>query len=170
MTPIDDAQYSVIFSHRSMNKVPPPPPTLFVFRSLNSVWHDVFLLSNISKIFGRPSCCTRLKTHRLFQVDIDRREQCCAANYEKVVNHVGPSCYSWTMLYQHVDTVHSGPHNVPQPCSRLLISTWNKLLIFSIFTRVRVYTVDSLCEICFHILFLLLKYLIWNGENSFREL
>ena len=31
---------------------------------------------------------TRLKTHRLFQVDIDRREQCCAANYEQVVNHV----------------------------------------------------------------------------------
>ena len=28
MTPIDDAQYSVIFSHRSMNKVPPPPPPL----------------------------------------------------------------------------------------------------------------------------------------------
>ena len=26
--------------------------------------------------------------HRLFQVDIDRREQCCAANYEQVVNHV----------------------------------------------------------------------------------
>jgi hypothetical protein len=24
----------------------------------------------------------------LFQVDIDRREQCCAANYEQVVNHV----------------------------------------------------------------------------------
>jgi hypothetical protein len=40
----------------------------------------------------------RLKTHRLFQVDIDRREQCCAANYEQVVNHVVPSCYSWTML------------------------------------------------------------------------
>jgi hypothetical protein len=37
---------------------------------------------------------TRLKTHRLFQVDIDRREQCCAANYEQVVNHVVPSCYS----------------------------------------------------------------------------
>ena len=35
---------------------------------------------------------TRLKTHRLFQVDIDRREQCCAANYEQlqVVNHVVP--------------------------------------------------------------------------------
>ena len=29
---------------------------------------------------------TRLKTYRLFQVDIDRREQCCAANYEQVVN------------------------------------------------------------------------------------
>jgi hypothetical protein len=42
---------------------------------------------------------SRLKTHRLFQVDIDRREQCCAANYEQVVNHVVPSCYSWTMLY-----------------------------------------------------------------------
>ena len=37
---------------------------------------------------------TRLKTHRLLQVDIDRREQCCAANYEQVVNHVVPSCYS----------------------------------------------------------------------------
>ena len=37
---------------------------------------------------------TRLKTHRLFQVDIDRREQCCAANYEQVINHVVPSCYS----------------------------------------------------------------------------
>jgi hypothetical protein len=37
---------------------------------------------------------TRLKTHRLFQVDIDRRGQCCAANYEQVVNHVVPSCYS----------------------------------------------------------------------------
>jgi hypothetical protein len=37
---------------------------------------------------------TRLKTHRLFQVDIDRREQCCAANYEQVVNHVVPNCYS----------------------------------------------------------------------------
>jgi hypothetical protein len=24
----------------------------------------------------------------------DRREQCCAANYEQVVNHVVPSCYS----------------------------------------------------------------------------
>ena len=35
---------------------------------------------------------TRLKTHRLFQVDIDRCEQCCAANYEQVVNHVVPSC------------------------------------------------------------------------------
>ena len=31
---------------------------------------------------------------RLFQVDIDKREQCCAANYEQVVNHVVPSCYS----------------------------------------------------------------------------
>jgi hypothetical protein len=41
---------------------------------------------------------TQLKTHRLFQVDIDRREQCCVANYEQVVNHVVPSCYSWTML------------------------------------------------------------------------
>ena len=40
-----------------MNKVPhPSPPTLFMFRSLNSVLHDVFLLSNISKIFSRPSC------------------------------------------------------------------------------------------------------------------
>ena len=37
---------------------------------------------------------TRLKTHRLFQVDIDRRKQCCAANYEQVVNHAVPSCYS----------------------------------------------------------------------------
>jgi hypothetical protein len=34
------------------------------------------------------------KTHRLLQVDIDRREQCCAANYEQVVNHAVPSCYS----------------------------------------------------------------------------
>jgi hypothetical protein len=36
----------------------------------------------------------RLLTVWLFQVDIDRREQCCAANYEQVVNHVVPSCYS----------------------------------------------------------------------------
>ena len=41
-----------------------------------------------------PKPATRLKTDRLFQVDIDRREQCCAANYEQVVNHVVPSCYS----------------------------------------------------------------------------
>ena len=26
--------------------------------------------------------------HRLLQVDIDRREQCCAAKYEQVVNQV----------------------------------------------------------------------------------
>jgi hypothetical protein len=26
--------------------------------------------------------------HRLLQVDIDRRDQCCAANYEQVVNQV----------------------------------------------------------------------------------
>ena len=41
-----------------------------------------------------PLSGTRLKTHRLFQVDIDRREQCCAANYEQVANHVAPSYYS----------------------------------------------------------------------------
>jgi recombination DNA repair RAD52 pathway protein len=41
-----------------------------------------------------PRQNTPLKTHRLFQVDINRREQCCAVNYEQVVNHVVPSCYS----------------------------------------------------------------------------
>ena len=39
----------------------------------------------------RDALSTRLKTHRLFQVDIDRRERCCAANYEQVVNHVVPT-------------------------------------------------------------------------------
>ena len=34
------------------------------------------------------------KNAQLLQVDIDRCEQCCAANYEQVVNHVVPSCYS----------------------------------------------------------------------------
>ena len=43
---------------------------------------------------GLNNSDTRLKTHRLVQIDIDRREQCCAANYEQVVNHVVPSCYS----------------------------------------------------------------------------
>ena len=37
---------------------------------------------------GRMDTTTRLKTHRLLQVDIDRREQCCAANYEQVVNRM----------------------------------------------------------------------------------
>ena len=51
----------------------------------------------VGKVARWNSCSissTRLKTHRLLQVDIDRREQCCAANYEQVVNHVVPSCYS----------------------------------------------------------------------------
>jgi hypothetical protein len=51
-----------------------------------------------SSVLHQPERFYALKTHRLFQVDIDRREQCCAANYEQVVNHVVPSCYSWTML------------------------------------------------------------------------
>ena len=64
------------------------------------------------------------KTHRLFQVDIDRREQCCAANYEQVVNHV-------VELFQVV-TVEQCCNNYMltilfivgrTTCSRLLIST-----------------------------------------------
>ena len=54
----------------------------------------ISLLSGCSTQFLQSLIATRLKTHRLFQVDIDRREQCCAANYEQVVNHVVPSCYS----------------------------------------------------------------------------
>jgi hypothetical protein len=45
---------------------------------------------------------TRLKTHRLLQVDIDRREQCCAANYEQLS----------TMLFQVV--------TVGQCCNNML--------------------------------------------------
>jgi hypothetical protein len=39
-----------------------------------------------------------VKTHRLLQVDIDRREQCCAANYEQVVNHVNQQNHVKTKL------------------------------------------------------------------------
>ena len=55
------------------------------------IWYQQNASTQIARV---PRIPTRLKTHRLLQVDIDRREQCCAANYEQVVNHVVPSCYS----------------------------------------------------------------------------
>jgi hypothetical protein len=75
-------------------------PTLLLQRmvSINQGMHvfiELFTLLYIKNIGSiEIQLTTRLKTHRLFQVDIDRREQCCAANYEQVVNHVVPSCYS----------------------------------------------------------------------------
>jgi hypothetical protein len=56
--------------------------------------HEVVHRDEQAQGFMGQNAHTRLKTHRLFQVDIDRREQCCAANYEQVVNHVVPSCSS----------------------------------------------------------------------------
>jgi hypothetical protein len=53
-----------------------------------------FLSTALNTVTYNLESCIRLKTHRLFQVDIDRREQCCVANYEQVVNHVVPTCYS----------------------------------------------------------------------------
>ena len=53
--------------------------------------YSMFPSNFIREIKQLVFCGTRLKTHRLLQVDIDRREQCCAANYEQVVNHVVPS-------------------------------------------------------------------------------
>jgi hypothetical protein len=108
---------------------------------------------------------TRLKTHRLLQVDIDRREQCCAANYEQVVNHVVPSCYSWTMLQQHVDsTVHSGPHNLVHACRyQLATSCW-----FSQFLRMQlrlfIFTTIA-CDITFLTMFILI-HLVNNGYRN----
>jgi hypothetical protein len=56
--------------------------------------HLTFYHRSPEKVALHHIYITRLKTHRLFQVDINRREQCCAANCEQVVNHVVPSCYS----------------------------------------------------------------------------
>ena len=53
-----------------------------------------FLIIGTAAQLKKVNISTRLKTHRLLQVDIDRREQCCATNYEQVVNHVVPRCYS----------------------------------------------------------------------------
>ena len=47
-------------------------------------------------VLGVNASHTRLKTHRLFQVDIDRREQCCAANHTRkkaqVVTNLQQTC------------------------------------------------------------------------------
>ena len=56
----------------------------------NQLGSQSIMVKSTSAIFTMVNCPTRLKTHRLFQVDIDRREQCCAANCEQVVNHVVP--------------------------------------------------------------------------------
>jgi hypothetical protein len=41
------------------------------------------------------------KINNLFQIDIDRREQCCAANYEQYCQHVVTALFNCNNLEQH---------------------------------------------------------------------
>jgi hypothetical protein len=70
--------------------------------------------------------CTRVKIEKinnLFQVDINSREQGCAAHYEQYCQHVVTALFNCNNLEQHGQLVHSWPHNIVHACRYQLGTT-----------------------------------------------
>jgi hypothetical protein len=66
-----------------------------------------------------------VKINNLFQVDINRREQGCAAHYEQYCQHVVTALFNCNNLEQHGNSqfVHSWPHNIVHACRYQLGTT-----------------------------------------------
>jgi hypothetical protein len=72
------------------------------------------------------------KINNLLQVDIDRREQGCAAHYEQYCQHVVTALSNCNNLEQHgSQLVHSWPHNIVHACRYQLRLSCNNLCVFS---------------------------------------
>ena len=79
---------------------------------------------------------TRLKIEKinnLFQVDINRSEQGCAAYYEQHCQHVVTALFNCNNLEQHGwQLVHSWPHNIVHACRYQLGTTCAFLAVYPI--------------------------------------
>jgi hypothetical protein len=73
------------------------------------------------------------KINNLFQVDINRCEQGCAAHHEQYCQHVVTALFNWNNLEQHGwQFVHSWPHNIVHACRYQLGTTCAFLAVYSI--------------------------------------
>ena len=83
------------------------------------------------------------KINNLFQVDINRLEQGCAAHYEQYCQHVVTALFNCNNMVDNLFIVGRTTY-----CSRLSISTWNNLCGFSRVDGARAYK-NADCQACF---------------------
>jgi hypothetical protein len=73
------------------------------------------------------------KINNLLQVDINRREQGCAAHYEQYCQHVVTALFNCNNLEQHgQQLVHSWPYNIVHACRYQLGTTCAFLAVYNI--------------------------------------